>query len=105
MGASRDLDFISQSITEPEASVPSGFLLLRVTTRDGQHLTGIRINEDTFSIQFRDLTGKVHSFWKSDLAELIKQTGKSPMPSYRTTLTTSELNDLLSYLVSLGGAK
>jgi hypothetical protein len=70
-------------------------------TRDGLELSGVRVNEDTFSIQIRDATGVIHSFFKSDLKELHKDFGKSPMPNYSSTLTTNEIDDLVAYLVSL----
>ena len=55
------------------------------------------------SIQIRDLSGGIHSFQKADLKELQRDTGKSPMPSFRGTLSASEVDDLVAYLVSLRG--
>ncbi len=63
----------------------------------------MRLNEDLLSIQLRDYSGGLHSFLKSELRELHKDWGKSPMPSYRSTLTEAELEDLVAYLVSLRG--
>jgi hypothetical protein len=34
---------------------------------------------------------------------LQRDTGKSPMPSFRGTLSASEVDDLVAYLVSLRG--
>jgi cytochrome c1 len=62
------------------------------------------VNEDTFSIQVRDLAGNLHSYWKADLAELQKDRGKSPMPAYGK-LASAELDDLVAYLASLEGAR
>jgi mono/diheme cytochrome c family protein len=64
---------------------------------------GIRVNEDTFSIQVRDQAGKFYSLRKADLELLEKQTGKSLMPSFSTRLTQAELTDLVAYLASLQG--
>ena len=75
------------------------------TTQDGRAITGARVNEDAFSIQIRDVSGKVYSFWKEELKELHKDWGKSPMPSYRDKLTPAEIEDLVSYLASLRGKK
>ena len=52
---------------------------------------GVRVNEDTFSIQVRDASNRVHSFWKTELRELHKEWGRSPMPSYAETLQPDEL--------------
>ena len=72
-------------------------------TKDGRTLTGVRINEDGFSIQFRYLSNRFHSFWKDELRTLEKDWKRSPMVSYETMLASDELDDLVAYLVSLRG--
>lgn len=102
VGARRSPAYLRESLTEPEASLPSGFVQLRAVTSDGRELTGVRVNEDAFSIQFRDLGGSLHSFWKDELEILEKQWRRSPMASYEALLTASQLDDLVAYLASLG---
>lgn len=87
-----------------ETGIPDNFLFVRTVPRRGDPVAGVRVNEDPFSIQIRDLAGRVHSFFKSDLAEVHKDWGFSPMPSY-TGLTSSELDDLVAFLASLQGKK
>ena len=103
IGARRSASYLRQALVEPEAAVPNNFLQVRVATRDARRITGTRLNEDSFSIQLRDLSGNVHSFWKRDLEELHKGWGESSMPSYRAILTPVELDDLVAYLASLQG--
>ncbi len=74
-------------------------------TADGARITGARVNEDTFTIQIRDYSGLLHSFRKSDLRELHKDWGKSPMPSYRDSLSGEELQNLVAFLASLRGGE
>ena len=74
---------------------------MRAVLVDGRELLGVRVNEDTFSIQIRDATNQVHSLWKADLKQLDKQWGRTPMPSYKEALTGSELDDLVAYLATL----
>jgi cytochrome c oxidase cbb3-type subunit III len=93
----------SFSTYRPDVSLSENFLLVRVVTKDGREITGVRINEDTFSIQLRDFDNHIHSFLKSELAELHKDWGKSPMPAYGAALTSTELDDLVAFLVSLRG--
>jgi putative heme-binding domain-containing protein len=115
IGLRRGAAYLRLALTNPEADVPRGyssfgpdtsipenFLLVRVVTRNGQRLTGVRVNEDTFSIQLRDSSDQVHSFFKSDLTELHKDWGKSPMPGYREVFSNAELDDVVAFLVSLG---
>ncbi len=103
IGARRSASYLRQALVELEAAVPNNFLQVRVATRDARRITGTRLNEDSFSIQLRDLSGNVHSFWKRDLEELHKGWGESSMPSYRAILTPVELDDLVAYLASLQG--
>ncbi len=80
--------------------MPDNFLIVRLKTKTGRELTGIRLNEDPVSIQIRDLSDGLHSFLKQDLVEIQPQPG-SPMPSYRGVLTESEINDLIAYMFTL----
>ena len=80
----------------------AGYLAVRVTTDAGQ-FEGMRINEDAFSIQIRDLAGTIHSFDKREIEQLEKVFGHSLMPQYRVVLTEDELADVVSYLMGLKG--
>lgn len=103
IGARRSASYLRASLVAPEAAVPDGFLQMRVVTKDGRRITGVRIGEDTFTVQLRDLSGRTYSFLKQELTDLQKDFGKSPMPSYQGGLTASELEDLVAYLVTLRG--
>jgi len=105
VGASRSPQHLRESLLDPNADFPRDFAWIRAVTNDGRTLSGIRVNEDSFSIQFRDTAGTLHSFWKSELREFHKDLKKSPMPSYRELLTQAELDDLVAYLASLEDLK
>jgi putative heme-binding domain-containing protein len=104
VGARRSASYLRKSLLEPEAEFPIGFLELVLVTRDGKRITGVRLNEDTFSIQVRDLSGNFESFFRTELLEVIKEPGKSPMPSYQGAFNPAELDDLIAYLDSLRGS-
>jgi putative heme-binding domain-containing protein len=101
LGAHQSADELRTSLVNPDASVSLNFLQVRVVTKDGQSLTGVRVNEDTFSLQMRDLSNQFHSFWKSELTEIVKEPKHSLMPSYRSALTPAELENVVAYLESL----
>jgi len=103
IGAKRNAAFLRESIVAPEASVPDGFLLVELVTSSGTAIRGIRLNEDTFTMQVKDSRNEFHSFRKSEVAEVRKLRGKSPMPSYERSLTPDELTDLVAYLAHLRG--
>jgi cytochrome c oxidase cbb3-type subunit 3 len=84
--------------------LPDNFLQVRVVTRAGKSITGLRIDEDAFTIQLRDYDDRLYSFRKNELRELVKDWGKTPMPEYRGILTETELRDLVAYLSSLRGS-
>ena len=105
VGARSSPAFLRESLLDAVADVPTGFMQVRAVTREGQRLTGVRVNEDPFSIQFRDVKGALYSFFKNELAEFARDEGKTPMPSYRDRLTTTALDDLVAYLVSLEGSR
>ena len=101
IGLRRSIAYLREAILDPEAAVPDNFLQVRVVNADGTTLTGVRLGEDSFAIQIRDYTGRLYSYWKRDLKEIVKDRGKSPMPTYKDKLTGSELQDLIAYLTSL----
>lgn len=117
IGLRRGAKHLLTSLLDPEADVPKSFLQfrpgtaitdnflqIRLVTRTGERINGVRVNEDSFSIHVRDASGRVHSFFKSELRELHKDWGKSSMPSYRK-LTQTDLDDLVAYLLTLRGDK
>jgi len=101
IGARRSAAYLRAALVTPESAVPDNYLLVTAAPKSGPPTTGRRINEDSFSIQLLDNKGRVHSFWKSELADLTKQPRKSPMPSYKAAFSDAELTDLVSYLASL----
>jgi cytochrome c oxidase cbb3-type subunit III len=105
IGARSSPGFLRQSLIDPQAEVPTGFRVVHAVARDGRRLTGIRVNEDTFSIQFRDAGGTLYSFFKDELAEFATDEGRTAMPSYRERLDPKALDDLVAYLVSLEGTR
>jgi cytochrome c oxidase cbb3-type subunit III len=101
IGDARSAAYLRESVIDPGAAVPVGYLLMTVVPNSGPSVTGVRVNEDSFSIQIRDNDGRSFSFWKKDVARIDRQPGKSPMPSYKGQLSDAELTDLVAYLASL----
>jgi putative heme-binding domain-containing protein len=104
IGARRSATHLKAKIENPAGDVPHAFRLVTLTTRGGNTLRGIRLNDDTFSIQLRDLTGNPQSVWKDDIAQMTSEK-KTNMPAYKGRLTESELNDLVAYLANEKGAQ
>jgi cytochrome c oxidase cbb3-type subunit 3 len=88
----------------PERGGNTGYLLVHVVTKDGRDMTGIRVNEDTYTLVLKDVSGHFYSFDKSNLKTIENEPGKSVMPSYGN-LSATDLDDLVAYLSSLKGAQ
>lgn len=100
IGDRRSAAYIRRAIANPSANLPEGFLLVKAVTASGQSITGIRANEDTFSIQIKDASGHFHSLRKQELKDLQKLRGQSPMPPYGGVLDATAFDDLVAYLAS-----
>jgi cytochrome c oxidase cbb3-type subunit 3 len=85
--------------------MPDNFLQVRLTTKEGISVTGLRVDEDAFTIQVRDYSDRLHSFRKDELRQLVKDWGKTPMPGYGGVLSDTEIRDLVAYLSSLRGSE
>ena len=78
--------------------------LVTVTTRAGDKYVGRIRNEDNFSVQLQTLDGIFHFLLKSEI-EGLEYGSQSLMPSnFGSTLSPDELNDVVSYLMSLADA-
>jgi hypothetical protein len=75
----------------------------RVVQKDGTAITGLLLNQDSFSVQMQDNHGNLRNFPKSDLRE--SGPAKPSMPSYRGKLDAQELADIIAYVGSLRGAQ
>jgi cytochrome c oxidase cbb3-type subunit III len=117
IGPIRGADFLRSVLLDPGANLPTdsqglqervnypAYLVYRVVMNDGKELTGMRLNEDSFTIQLKDAEGRDHSIQKFDVKKIEPVPGKSFMPSYKGKLTDEQINDLVSYLAGLGGAQ
>jgi putative heme-binding domain-containing protein len=93
---------LEQSLVDPAAEVLAANRFYRVETRDGAKVTGRLLNHDTFTVQLLDSNEQLRSFVKAEVRE--HGFMDTPMPSYRATLNSQELADVVSYLVSLKGS-
>lgn len=116
IGAVRSPSSLREALVSPGSKLPfdaqlaergpfKAYVMERAVTKDGREITGMRVNDDTFSVQLRDAHGQIHSLRKLDLQKLEELPGKSLMPSYKDTLSGAEINDLVGYLASLRGAQ
>jgi cytochrome c oxidase cbb3-type subunit III len=104
IGAARKEAYLEHAILEPSQEIAAQNRMVRVVTKQGVTITGRRLNEDTHTILLIDQKERMISISKSDLSEysLLKTT---PMPSYQGKLSTQEIADVVSYLLTLKGSQ
>ncbi len=102
IGRMRHSTDIERAIVEPDFMVAPSNRYIRLVTRGGETIVGRMLNQDIFTVQLIDSRERLRSLMRADLKEFTFL-DKSPMPSYRQTLTAREISDLVSYLVSLQG--
>jgi putative heme-binding domain-containing protein len=116
IGQRRAPNYLREALLDPAKMRPKGvqgilqngfteYLPVSIVENNGRETRGIRVNEDSFTIQVRDANGKFYSFRKSQLTNVDKQFNRSMMPSYKDRLNAADTADLVAYLFSLGGAK
>ena len=100
IGALRSSTYLRRALLRPSDSLPGGFLFVAAVTPEGREIRGVCVNEDAFTIQIKEVDGRLHSFRKSQLKQLHRLTNQTPMPSY-ASLPPSDLDDLVAYLAGL----
>jgi len=102
VGAVRSAGSLQRSLVDPASQMMPINRPVRLVKKDGTIVNGRRLNEDTYSLQMVDDSGNLRAFLKADLRDVTIST-TSPMPSYKNTLSSDELSDVLAYLLSLKG--
>jgi cytochrome c oxidase cbb3-type subunit III len=104
IGSSRSLSALSNKI-RGAGTVRPGYEPVTLVLRDGRRIQGVAKNEDAFSIQIMELSGRIQGYLKTDLQEVIHEP-HSLMPVYGPNqLNDGELGDLLTYLSTLRGTE
>ncbi|MCU1330054.1 MAG: ccoP2 [Bryobacterales bacterium] len=104
IGAARRASELELALLDPSVDIRPDNRPVRAVAKDGTKITGTLMNQDTYSLQILDSNGKLRSLSKDTLREheVMKI---SPMPSYKGQLSDQEIADVVSYLVSLKGAR
>jgi cytochrome c oxidase cbb3-type subunit 3 len=113
VGMARSVEYIVESVRRPSRRLAQGlqestkefpqeYETVTVVTADGREIKGVTMNEDNFSVQMMDVSEQIHLFEKDELRSFSKSRVSS-MPSYDTTLLSDkDLQDIVSYLLSVG---
>jgi len=105
IGLRRNAAFLRKTLQDPKSTIPQGYFYVELATYDGKRVSGFRLSEDTYSVQVRDLSGQLHSYFRTELAEYRKDAARTPMPSFQGTFSDSEREDVIAYLLTQRGAR
>ncbi len=100
IGAMRSLGHLQAAVLRPNEAVFPQHWMVRAKTNSGKQVSGMRMNEDTFSVQLIDAAGYLVSLRKQDLAEF-EVDRNSGMPAFEGQIQGSDFDDLIAYLASL----
>jgi len=99
IGSIRSPSYLRTAIADPNAKEIAGYRAVRIVDNTGKQIAGVRLNEDTYSIQVMDDQENLRSLLKRDLREVEVSKG-SAMPAF-SKLPPADLDDLTAYLYSL----
>ena len=91
---------IREVIINPAKNIDPRKSAMLVTTSEGNTYRGVVRNEDNFSLQLQTLDGVFHLFSKAELRSFEYESHPLMPADYGTKLTRSEIDDLISYLLS-----
>ena len=91
---------IRDVIVNPVKNIDPRKSAMVVTSAEGKTYRGIVRNEDNFSLQLQTMDGMFHLFSKADLRSYEYESHPLMPEDYGTKLTGSEIDDLVSYLLS-----
>ena len=100
IGSQRSAAYLRDSILDANRDVSPEFWVAKMITRDGASHSGFILNQDTYTVQILDFSRGLQTFTRSDLRDFGIDRS-SIMPAYKGKLSGEEVNDLVSYLLSL----
>lgn len=101
IGASAPLDYLIESMIDPNAKIKEGYHSVQITTKDEMEYSGIVVRETLDEIILRDATNKEVSIPKNNVES--RRNGASLMPSGLVdNLAPEERADLFKFLSQLG---
>ena len=98
VGAERTLRALREALTVPRPRIPRGYQPVDIVTTDGAAVTGIVKNENNFSVQLLDSSGKLRLLTRDELRQVTYKPDSLMPNDYDRRLTSSELKDLLAFL-------
>src|SRR5262245_585283 len=101
IASQRSLQSLQEALTKERPNHVRGYKAARIVTADGKSLSGILRNEDGFSLQFMDSSGKLHLLSRDEVRDVSYEQHSLMPTDYDRRLSAQEMQDLLAYLSRL----
>jgi putative heme-binding domain-containing protein len=103
IGSARSRDMIVRRIRGSVEGFRQGYEPVTLTPQTGPPISGVKKNEDLFSVQIMD-TGERIQGYEKDKMKTVENGVRSAMPAFSSNrLSESDLDDVLRYLQTLRG--
>jgi putative heme-binding domain-containing protein len=91
---------VRRAIVQPNLDLEPTSRVVEIYTKDGGHISGLLRAEDNFTVYLQTEDGRYHTYPKTSLRS-VQHTARSIMPdNYDSVLSSTELDDLVSYLIT-----
>ena len=101
IGASAPIDYLVESLLNPNAKIKEGYHMTVATMRNGQSFAGSQVSESGDQLVIRDPAGLLHNLDRRQVAnKFVSPT--SMMPGLTVSLRPDEFVHLVSFLSKLG---
>jgi putative heme-binding domain-containing protein len=102
LGASAPVDYIIQSLLDPNAKIKEGHHMTVVTMNDGRFFSGSQTSDADGTLVLRDITGKTHSLRSAQVkSKFISPVSMMP-PGLTASLQPEEFSHLVAFMAQLG---
>jgi putative heme-binding domain-containing protein len=91
----RSVDYLKESVRNPDAVVVPGFAAVTVVTTAGVSARGVLVGEDGGVVRIREMSGKSRTFPRGEVKDVRRET-TSLMPAY--TMPGTDLDNIIAYL-------
>jgi putative heme-binding domain-containing protein len=100
IGRTRSVEHLRAALIDPQADVRERYWIVSFQDASGKNQEGFLMNEDSYTVQYMDMDERLHSASKSAMKGYkVEKTSK--MPSLKDSVSASELDQLVAYLLSL----
>ncbi|MDA0804514.1 MAG: c-type cytochrome [Proteobacteria bacterium] len=91
---------LTLALIDPSEKVAPRWWSLTLEDKNGVSRSGLRMNEDSFSVRIMDADSQLWSYPRSALRRVVRSE-ESTMPSYAARFSDTQIDDLVAFLYSL----